>query len=78
MTVITKNQMKAKVDELAGYGDLSVSVEGLIAQPNFLALAQTGGGFYRAQFGQAEAQAKDPLEALSIAFLKDKGFEVVE
>jgi len=50
----------------------------LISQPAFVALAQTGGGFYRAQFGPAEAQAKDPLEALSIAFLKDKGYEVVE
>lgn len=83
MKVIRKSQMGGKIVEILGIDlenpqGIGNGVAILIEQSAFVSLQNTGGGFYRAQFGPGEAQAKTPLEALSIAFLRDKGFEVTE
>lgn len=53
-------------------------MEGLLEAPTFVALRQTAPNWYFAQFGLIEFGAKDPLTAMSIAFLRDKGLEVIE
>lgn len=83
MTVITKEKMDSIIelkDLIPGWTMMTMErrVYILMHQPAFMAVMSTGRGFYRANFGPAEFQSNDLLESLEIAFLKDKGYEVID
>ena len=50
----------------------------LLADRSFLSLIRVGGNWYQAHFGLVEYRAPSSLEALVGAFLRDKGYEVLD